>query len=86
MTILTRMHTFWRHSNCTVQFKLQVLQTFLFVKILFGLESAELTWSAQNHLDVFHLKCLRKIFKMKTTFIDREKRKFLKSPTENSSH
>ena len=39
--------------------------------MLFGLESAELTIPAQNALDILHLKGLRKILRMKTTFIDR---------------
>ena len=71
MGILQRMHCFWRHSNCTVKFKVTVLQAVLYAKILFGLESAELTGTALRTLDAFQQKCLRKILKMKTTFIDR---------------
>ena len=65
------MHAFWRHSNNTIKFKITVMQAVLFSKILFGLESAELTAGALRALDTFHLKCLRKILKMKTTFIER---------------
>ena len=68
---LKRMHTFWSHSNCSIRFKLQVLKAVIFAKVLFGLESAELTDTALRLLDVFHLRGLRKILHMKTTFIDR---------------
>ena len=39
--------------------------------MLFGLESAELQNSAMKALDTFQLKCVRKILKMKTTYVDR---------------
>jgi hypothetical protein len=48
---MQRMHTFWRHSNCSVGFKCQVLRAVLFTKILFGLESAALTQSQQRSLE-----------------------------------
>ena len=65
------MHVFWRHSNYNLKHRLVVTQSILFSKILFGLESAELTTGALRSLDTFHLKCLRKILKMKTTFVER---------------
>ena len=70
-TVLRKMHVFWRHSNCTVRFKLIVLNAILYAKVLYGLESAELPITATKALDVFQLKCLRKILKMTTTFITR---------------
>ena len=71
MATLKRMHSFWRHSNCNLRFKITVIQAVLFAKVLFGLESAELTAGALKALDVFHLKCLRKVLNMKTTYVDR---------------
>ena len=65
------MHSFWRHSNCNLRFKTTVIQVVLFANVLFGLKSAELTSGALKALDVFHLKCLRKVIKMKTTFVER---------------
>ena len=69
MGVLKRMHVFWRQSNCSLKFKIYDMQAVLFAK--FGLESAELQATAMRALDVFHLKCLRKIIKLKTTFVDR---------------
>ena len=40
-------------------------------KLLYGLESAQLTQAAVLKLDVFQLKGLRKILKLQTTFVDR---------------
>ena len=71
MGTLKKMHVYWRHSNCNLKHKLMVVQAVLFSKILFGLESAELTTGALRSLDTFHLKCLRKILKLKTTFVER---------------
>jgi len=71
MGILKKMHVFWRHSSCSIRFKITVIQSVLYAKILFGLESAELQEGALRALDVFQLKCLRKVLKMKTTFVER---------------
>ena len=71
MVTLMRMRALWSHSNCSIRFKLNVLQTGLFAKILFGLESAELTVHALQAIDAFHLHGLRKIQRIKTTYIGR---------------
>ena len=71
MGILKKLHRFMRHSNCKIRFKLNVVQAVLFSKILFGLESAELPMTSLKALDVFHLKCLHKLLKLNTTFVNR---------------
>ena len=71
MGALKIMQTFWRHSNCTLNFTLNVIQAVLFSKVLVRLESAELQATALQALDVFHLKCLRKVIKMETTYVNR---------------
>ena len=63
MTVFKKMHSFWRHSNCTLKFKLTVVKAVLYAKLLYGLESAELPPIACKALDVFQLKCLRKFSK-----------------------
>jgi hypothetical protein len=40
-------------------------------KLLYGLETVELTKNQHSKLNAFHLRGLRKILKMKTTYIDR---------------
>ena len=53
MAVLKKMHSFWRHSNCTLKFKLTVVKAVLYAKLLYGLESAELPPTACKALDVF---------------------------------
>ena len=69
--ILQKLHTFWRHSDCSTKFKLEVVQAILATYILYSLESAHLPKETLEQLDVFHRKALRTILHMDTTYIDR---------------
>ena len=71
MTILKRLDIFWRHSSCPVAFKITTLDAVVSAKLLYGLDSAQLSTAQQNKLEIFHLKGLRKILRMKTTYVDR---------------
>ena len=71
MTILKRLDIFWRHCDLTVSFKINVLDAVIRSKLLYGIDSAQLTPSHQRRIEVFQLKGLRKILKMKTTFVER---------------
>ena len=52
--------------------KVQVFNAVVKSKLLYGLESMQLTQSSLRKLDVFQLKGLRKILKLETTFVNRE--------------
>ena len=41
-------------------------------KLIYGLETIAMNPRVQNTLDTFQLKCLRKILKIPTTYIDRQ--------------
>ena len=71
MAILKKLDLFWRHSDCPTKFKMITLDAVVRSKLLYGLDSAQLNEQDKNRLDTFHLKAIRKILKMKTTFIDR---------------
>jgi hypothetical protein len=71
MSALKSLDTFWRHSNCPKSFKLIAQDAVIRSKLLYGLESAELTNTQLKKLDVFQLKGLRKILGMDTTFVNR---------------
>ena len=71
MAILKKLDLFWRHSDCQIKTKILVQDAVIRSKLLYGLESAELTSSDLKRLDVFQLKGLRKIMKMETTYINR---------------
>merc|ERR1712194_502932 len=69
--ILKKMHPFLRRAQCPTSFKVLVFNAVLTSKALYGLESVALLQRHTSRLDVFHLKGLRKILHVHTTFIDR---------------
>ena len=66
----TKLDLFWKHSNCSNRFKLQVYNAVVRAKLLYGLESAELTEEKRKRLDTIQLKGLRTICNITTTFIN----------------
>ena len=52
-------------------FKITTLDAVIRAKLLYGLDSAQLTPSQQRRIEVFQLKGLRNILKMKTTYVER---------------
>ena len=66
-----KMHIFFYNSDNTIARKLQMFNAILRAKIMYGLETAVLTTAELNKLDVFQLRCLRKILKLPTTYINR---------------
>ena len=71
MAIMHKMDLFWRKAECPIRWKVLVFDAVIRSKLLYGLETAMLTDSAQRKLNVFQLKGLRKILRMKTTFVER---------------
>ena len=69
--ILKKLHIFWRRSNCSVKFKMQVVQAILVAHLLHGMESAALPATSLHDLDTFQLKVLRTILHMDTTYVDK---------------
>ena len=72
MTILNKLHLFWRHSDCTIRLKIQAYDAIVRAKLMYGLESVVFNESHLKKLDTFQLKGLRKILKLPTTYINRE--------------
>ena len=69
MTIFKRLDVIWRHCEVKVAFKINVLDAVIRAKLLYGIESAQLTPSQQRRIKVFQLKGLRKILKTETTYV-----------------
>ena len=72
MAVLKRLDLFWRHSDCPISVKLVVLDATIRTKLLYGFDSAQLNEPQLKTLDTFHLKALRKILRMTTTFVNRQ--------------
>ena len=71
MAIMQKLDIFWKKAECPMKWKILVFHAVIRSKLLYGLETAMLTDSAQHKLNVFQLKGLRKIMRLKTTFVDR---------------
>ena len=72
MITLNKLHIFFYNSDNTVTRKLQMFNAIIRAKLMYGLETVVMNPRVQNMLDTFQLKCLRKIFKIPTTYIDRQ--------------
>ena len=55
-TVWNKLHAFWYKRNCSYAFKLQVYSAVIQAKLLYGLQSLQLTGTMQKSLDVFHKK------------------------------
>lgn len=66
-----RLGIFWKRANCPIPFKLQVLDAVIRNKLLYGLESARLNDDCLARINTFHLRALRQILRMRTTYVDR---------------
>ena len=66
-----KLDTFWKHSNTPTKVKIQVYDAVIRSKLVYGLESLQLTKAWQSRINAFQLKGLRKILKSKSTYIDR---------------
>ena len=71
MAILKKLNLYWGKANPPIKEKLQVYDAIIGSDLLYGLESAPMNDYTKHELDIFQLKGIRKIFGIKTTFIDR---------------
>ena len=67
-----QLQPFWSKSYTSVKWRLQVLEAALNTKLLYGLETIQLTKSEQNLIDNFQTKMLRRVLRVPSTYIDRE--------------
>ena len=68
-----RLAEFWKHGKCDLRFKLIVYDAVVRAKLMYGLDSIQLNKDYVNpnlkgKLDTFHLKGIRQILKLPTTF------------------
>ena len=72
MITLNKLHVFFYNSDNTVQRKMQMFNAIIRAKLMYGLETVVMNTRVKNMLDAFQLKCLRKILKVPTTYIDKQ--------------
>ena len=71
MALLKRIDICWRHCDIKTAFKVITLNAVIRSKLLYGLDSAQLTLSQQRRLEVFQLKGFRQIRNMTATHAER---------------
>ena len=59
MATWKNMDIFWKHAQCTVKNKLQVFNSVIKSKLLYGLKTLEIPSTQMLRLEAFHLKGLR---------------------------
>ena len=72
MAVANKLKTFRTKANGSVKWKIIANDAIVTSKLLYGLETANITNSQMKKLDTFQLKGLRRILKMTTTCINRE--------------
>ena len=72
MVVLKKLDVLWLKANCNKKWKMLVYNAVIVSKLLYGLESLEPTDATGSLLNTFQLKGLRKILKLRTTFIQRQ--------------
>ena len=65
------MALFWKKGPCTRRFKLTVYHAILRSKLLYSLDSLQVNDNLITKINAFHLKGIRQIMRIKTTYIDR---------------
>ena len=63
-----KLEEFWKHGNSEIREKLIVCDAVIRSKLMYGLESLQLTKELRKTLDTFQLKGLRQILKIPTTW------------------
>jgi len=67
-----RLKLFWNMAETSINWKLRVFDAVLRSKLLYGLETMELTEQELNKLNAFQIKCIRRILKLELTCINRD--------------
>jgi hypothetical protein len=67
----SRLAQLWKHTSLPVHRKIQIFQSVVTSKLLYGLSSAWWNVSDQRRLDGFQAKCLRRIVRIKPAFVSR---------------
>ena len=65
------MFRIWRHSSLGRRRKLQILDSLIFSRLLYGLPAVWLNTSERRRLNGFRNRCLREIWGIKPAFISR---------------
>ena len=71
MEAVRSLEGLWKHTSCSVKWKINVYNAVVVSKLLYGLETVQMPPSVMKQLDVFQMRGLRKILGMQPSYIDR---------------
>ena len=71
-TTANRLKLFWNKADTTIKWKLQVYDAIISSKLLYGLETMQLTQGEKNRLNAFQNRDIRRILHIPPTHINRE--------------
>jgi hypothetical protein len=71
MPILKHLDIFWNKTNDSKNWKSLVYNSVIISKLLYGLESLQITNNTGKLLNIFQFKGLRKILHLHTTYVDK---------------
>ena len=72
MATLNKLHVFFYNTDNTEARKLMMYNAIIRSKLMYGLETLVMNESVQRRLETFHLKGLRNILQLPTTYINKE--------------
>ena len=81
-----RLKLFWNKANTTVKWKIQVFHAIVRSKLLYGLETLQLSVADQNRINSFQIKSYRRILHIPPTSIDRTKTNEFVTTTLRTQH
>ena len=67
-----RLDSLWKDPSSNPKWKLLIYDAVIRSKLLYSLETVHLTGTLRMKLDAFHLRGLRKILRMQTTYVNRQ--------------
>ena len=66
-----KLQPYWKATGASKRWQLLIYDAIIRSKLLYGLETVQLTEATAKKLDVFQLKGLRQILRLQTTFVNR---------------
>ena len=63
--------TCWSHANISKQRKVEIFMACIASKVFYNIETLWLLSSDSSRLDAFHIRCLRRIYKIPPSFVSR---------------
>ena len=87
-SIANRLKLFWSKARTTKRWKLKVLNSVIFGKLLYGLETIQLTRAEQDRVDEFQMKMLRRVLQVPPTPVNRDwtNQKVIRTLTETAKY